>query len=589
MKIVSIKKRKNVKVPENSLTIDVRLKSNDARMQKNNDSKINVVKLNFDCVKAYKDKEKKFLDKQINHSSDKKTMENDKTFVPQKILKFDEKLIKNKKSNNIKLYQTALIDNLKLIIINGNKQNKKNNTKQKFTNEMIRIKLPENKSNSLFNNYKKYQNEFLSSAYNLNNPILIDSKINNSTITPRIYQFEKISKIDKIKKKKLSNNNSCNNFFTRPISNILQRRNHGEIPLYNNFPITFIKSYKSSSEKERDEKNSQALLKLRDFLDNYWDKRIELVTEFFYIYKIFENKYYKSQNLENFANFVYDNINENTKVFKGIIETRIPMKEIIDKGIKYNNFFPKKLRISRSASAIIKNTNSTNNHKYNKYLRINQTNYTIRKNNRFKHFNLGQSKSNETLLNSTNRSNRNYFNIDNYELYDKEKRKNEKIIKYRKFLDKNYGMKVNYKFMSKYNQKEKENYFNKRKIGTIFIPDKENLFNNIKKQTKYYKTKKSSFSNNINSSIFTFSEKDCNELYKELKETKENYINYGNENNENKKSEENNIWIKMYEDLKRNKFQKQPDIVLKKKKKLLEYIIFESIQKRKEFEKDLLK
>ena len=45
----------------------------------------------------------------------------------------------------------------------------------------------------------------------------------------------------------------------------------------------------------------------------------------------------------------------------------------------------------------------------------------------------------------------------------------------------------------------------------------------------------------------------------------------------------------MYEDIKKNNFDKHPETVLKKKKKLLEYIIFQNIKKRKELEKDLLK
>ena len=184
--------------------------------------------------------------------------------------------------------------------------------------------------------------------------------------------------------------------------------------------------------------------------------------------------------------------------------------------------------------------------------------------------------------------NENYINND-YQISDNETNQkinlNEKIEKYKKFLNKNYGVKVTNKFMRKYNQNEKNNYFNKRKVGTIDIPDKDNLINNINKQSNFYKLKSTSFSKRKSQSIHTFSENDFKELYNELKEAKQSYI-YDKKGNNNKKE---NIWLRMYEDVKKHKFEKRPELILKKKKKLLEYIIFQSIQERKQFEKDLLK
>ena len=52
--------------------------------------------------------------------------------------------------------------------------------------------------------------------------------------------------------------------------------------------------------------------------------------------------------MENFAHFVYDNIDNDINMVKRIIETRIPMKEIINKGIKYKNYKMKKLKKSNS-------------------------------------------------------------------------------------------------------------------------------------------------------------------------------------------------------------------------------------------------
>ena len=45
----------------------------------------------------------------------------------------------------------------------------------------------------------------------------------------------------------------------------------------------------------------------------------------------------------------------------------------------------------------------------------------------------------------------------------------------------------------------------------------------------------------------------------------------------------------MYEDAKKENFEKNPELILKKKKKLLEYIIYQNIKQRKEMEKDLFK
>ena len=122
-----------------------------------------------------------------------------------------------------------------------------------------------------------------------------------------------------------------NNLFDRPVSSILQKRNHQDLPIFLNSPITFVKNYKSNFEKETNEKNNIALLRLEDFLDIYWDRKIELVTEF--TYKINGSEYYKSKSLENLAQYVYDNINEDTNITRGVVEARIPLKKIIGKWI----------------------------------------------------------------------------------------------------------------------------------------------------------------------------------------------------------------------------------------------------------------
>ena len=258
-------------------------------------------------------------------------------------------------------------------------------------------------------------------------------------------------------------------------------------------------------------------MRLRDFLDIYWNKRLELVSEFFSTYKVYGDEYYTLKSLENFGHYVYDNIDDNTNVTKDIIETRIPMKEIIDKGIKYNNYSLKRLINSKSMQNMhnslgkkIKKKHLTSNNWYN--LNKPKNKKEINKYKRSNVYRKSQIFINKIDDNKLN----NYFYNDNYinNIFDVSDRESndkilssEKIEKYRKYLNKNYGAKVNIKFMRKYNQEEKDLYFNKRKVGTIDISNKNNLANNINKQSNFYKLKSTSFSGRNNQPIYTFSEK----------------------------------------------------------------------------------
>ena len=542
---------------------------------------------------------------------------NPNPIIQQKFLKLSKKKLSSLKNkfinrNNINIYQNALLDNLQLIITNSNHHPKKIKKKNILNNAESQMDLPKTnphstKNNSILNKYKGYQKHFFSSTYNLN---LNNDKTfysicpkRTSAMTPNIVGTPKeIKNTNKkpnknINKNKLHHNNSYNNFLSKPISNILQRKSHGEIPIFLNAPVTFVKNFKSNSEKERDEKNSLALFRLRDFLDIYWDKRIDLIMEFFSSYQIYGEEYYKNKSLENFAHFIYDNINKDTNVTKGLIETRIPMKEIIDKGIKYKNYCLRKIRKSKSMPKIndkenkkfLENWFYSQNSKDKHNVNTNVKNVFLRKSrtiDQIDNFNFNKF---------TCFYNDNYINNE-YQISENEKNQkmilNDKIEKFRKYLNKNYGVKVNNKFLKNYKRGEKLNFFSKRKVGTIDIKDKDNLVNNLNKQSNFYKLKSTNFSIRNNPSIHTFSEKDFKELYNELNEAKQNYINNenGNENEiNNNKCEENNIWVKMYEDVKKNKFERHPELILKKKKKLLEYIIFQYIQERKDFEKELLK
>ena len=594
MKIHSLNFRKE-DIPQNiSFTSNNTLKSNDK-----NRKDLNVKKI----IPLTKIKKKEKVNKDENKKTNYKNNINDEDqefnqIVPQKILKFNKKALSLKKKNlnekNIKLYQNALIDKLQFVVKNSNHPNKNKSLENANINKIeVQFNLSKKSSkNSLFNNYKDYQKEFFSSVYNFNSnqkySIIGLNKIKSSTLTP----------INNEPKNKNLKNNKNKSKFSRAVSNILQRKYHGKLPIFVNSTVSFMKNFKSNSEKERDDKNSHALLRLRDFLDIYWDKRKELVSEFFYTYKVKGDEYYTLKNLENFAHYVYDNIDDNTNVTKGIIETRIPMKEIIEKGIKYNNYYFKKLNNSKSLQKI--NNNSLNQRIKKKHLTGNNW-YNLNKTKKEKEINNYKRnnvyrKSQIFIKNLGDININNYFYNDNYinnkyDLSDRENNQqilsNEKIEKYRKYLNKNYGAKVYNKFMRKYNQEEKDLYFNKRKVGTIDISNKNNLVNNINKQSNFYKLKSTSFSVRNNQPIYTFSEKDFKELFNELEEAKESYL-YKNDN-KNRGNEEENIWTKMYENAKKEKFEKNPELILKKKKKLLEYIIYQNIKERKEMEKDLLK
>ena len=529
MKIHSLSYRKKGLYSNRSLIENNPLQSNEIKDQLKNNN-FDIVKINL--KKNTQDKDKSNSENKKYESKKTDDLENNENqqinqVVPQKILKFNKKSLTLKKKmlneKNINIYQNTLLDKLQLIITNN--KHSRNKIIKKVNNAEVQINLPPETNqnhNSLFDNYREYQKEFFSSSYNLNiyNHKKKDefTQIKSPSITPIYHQVNK-------NKKNIFNTNSHNSFNSRPISNILQRKYHGDLPIFLNSPVTFIKNFKSNSEKERDEKNSHALLRLRDFLDIYWDKRIELVTEFFSTYQINGDEYYTLKNLENFAHYVYDNINDNTNVTKGIIETRIPMKEIIDKGIKYKNYCLRKIRKIKSMPKIndkenkkfLENWFSFNNTKDKQNVNSHVKNVFFRKSRTIK------QTSNFNFNKFTCFYNDNYINNE-YQISENEKNQkmilNDKLEKFRKYLNKNYGVKVNNKFLKNYKKGEKLNFFSKRKVGTIDIQDKDNLVNNLNKQSNFYKLKSTNFSIRNNPSIHTFSEKDFNELYNELYEAK---------------------------------------------------------------------
>ena len=533
----------------------------------------------------------------INFKSPQKT-----NYIPQKILKLSSscnRSIRLRKSSALeknRIYKKAFLEHFQPLLMLNNQYYPKNKrqiniNKEKSNTEKTVDNNNNIKPNTIFETYKNYQKQFFSSAFSLNITNLNNhsfTNINNTNKNKNInyHSAEKNDKYtsmsntslnktnDNFNKKNKNTNNIKYNLLNHPrsVKNLLNQKNQDKIPMLLNTPVTFVKNFKSNSEKERDERNSIAILKLRNFLDKNWDKRLDYVREFFVLNKINDNEYYNNVSLENFAHFIHDNIDNDTNMLKGILETRIPMKQIIKKGIKFKNYSLKKLSKSNSMPSIKNKPSEKIDAKITKKMSLFINNFAL----------FGRKRK---LLSLNDK-----INNDKYQISEEgNERKNavrNKVIQFRKFMDRNYAANVNNKFMNHYNEAEKINYFNKRKVGTISIPDKNNLFNSIKKQAKFFKLKSTIYTNKTKS-IHSFSEKDFNDLYTELEQVKYDYINKIDKEPIDKDKE--NFWIKTYETLKKNKFEKQPENILKEKKKLLEYIIYQSIKERKEFERDILK
>ena len=505
--------------------------------------------------------------------------------IPQKkIIKLTKKPISLKKSgsigNNI-LYSDAFINNFKpLLLINNEKKQKNRRQVNKSKEKMEKNKTKEikTKPNSIFQQYRNYQKKFFSSANNFKINSLdincLSADLKNKFNSTSYSSLNKTNvKIKSRNKKNVKNNFKLIKNPPRCISNIINRKDLDNIPLIINSPVTFIKNFKSNSEKERDEKNSLALLKLRNVLDKNWENRLEYVKEFFLINQIKDNEYYNNIYLENFSHFIHDNIDKDTNMMKGIIETRIPMKEIIKKGIKFKNYSVKKL--------IKSNTMPIFNEKNKLRLKSNLLNKKV--SSLLKNVSFLRKKTKKLSLSE---------NInDKYQISEEGKNEKkalkDKIIKFRKFINKNYGVNIINKIMGRYNEEEKINYFNKRKIGTIYIPNKNNLVNSINKQTEFFKLRSTGYTSKIKS-IHSFSDKDINDLHTELVQVKEDFINNIDKKSIDKENEKN-YFIKTYMNLKKNIYKEQSENIIKGKKKLLEYIVYQTVRGRKAYINDILK
>ena len=441
--------------------------------------------------------------------------------------------------NDIALYQDFVLDGFKNVL-NINNISKKNVIER--LGDCIERKyqslehFEKNPKFAVFKNYKKYQK------------VVRGSEFDDEKKLRSVYNQSKISK-------NKGNNNSVStmvNFynvnkkkhFPYATYHILDKKNEGDFPLLLSAPISYVKKFNSFSEKERNEKNILSLLKLRHFLNNYWQERKEIIKEFFEKYNSNDSFLYEDNNLDNFAHFVKDNVDQKNNSIH--IETRLPMTEIILKGIKYKPFSNKKKNIKKDSKLL-----------------------------------------SDQLSKSTG------------ELVGNEDAKS-RIAKYRKYLNKNYKQSVTNKLLKGMSK----DFFGNKKFGYVEISDKNNLANNLEKQALYSKRYNSMSSGNFcKGSIKYFNDDDLKKLNEELSLVSNSIIKKF-ECAESKKTEEKILGEKKYKGLNDKIIDKlnqrlyytikekyhlsHPEVIPTQKKKLLEYIIVQKIKERKNFEQKLL-
>ena len=465
----------------------------------------------------------------------------DNKFLSKNGLKEKEK----KLDNDVSIYQDFIIDGYKNSLINTKKniiERLGDCIEKKYkTLELTKIQnIPKKK---IFDEYKRYQKVMIGTGY-----------INNNNRFNSIYDNQYYTHFNK----KMKNSYST--------SNILDKKNSGDFPLLLSSPISYIKKFSSCSEKERNEKNFIALLKLKHFLNMFWKRRTEIVKEFFNKFNLKEDFFYKEINLDNFANFINDNIKDDNDLNQSncFIETRLPMINIILKGIKYKSHL-KSQKIDKIEGK------------------------------KFKY------KKNSVLINYLNNSKDELSQEKEY--YDSLITK-ERIIKYKSFLDRNYKKSVTNRLLKGLTKEEKLNYFSKKKYGRVEIRDQNNLANNLEKQAIYdkrYNPKSKTFFNK--SSIKYYNNDDLKRLNDEL-----NFVSYSIvkkfENQNMKKTQEKILGSKrygglndkiidklnqrLYYTIKEKYHLNHPEVIPTQKKKLLEYIIVQKLQEKKNFEEKLL-
>ena len=561
MKITKIFRKEQSKTNNNSQIIN---KSNINSLN-NSKSCLNLLTSNNFHQKKEEKSQDKSIDK-INEKSKSKDIEKGKNTLdsfdfsnmkmPLNNIIVDNKFLsktglKPKKKNidnDLSLYQDFLIDGyLNSLSLSNNKKNvierlgdcieKKYQDIGLWNNNINNIKKENNKNKTIskekfFKEYHKYQKIMLDSA--LKNISVYESGIYNN-----------------------SNKKMKHSFST---SHILDKKNSGDFPLLLSTPSSYIKKFSSYSEKERNEKNILALLRLKHFLSMYWKKRKDIIKEFFDKYNLNEPLFYKDNYLDNFANYINDNVNNDNNLNNNIcnIETRLPMIDIILKGIKYKSYS----NIKRK---------KTNNNKINTKSPLNSSTDEL-------------SEENEYIDSLITKG---------------------RIAKYKSFLNRNYKTSVNNRLLKGLTKEEKLNYFSKKKYGRVEIRDKNNLVNNLEKQALYIKRFNPKSNRYFNkSSIKYYNNDDLKKLNDEL-----NFISYSIvkkfESESMRKTQEKILGTKKYKGLNDKIIDKlnqrlyytikekyhlnHPEVIPTQKKKLLEYIIAQKVQERKNYEQKLLK
>ena len=339
-------------------------------------------------------------------------------------------------------------------------------------------------------------------------------------------------------------------------SHILDSKGKDSFPILINSPLNIEKKFSSRSEKERNDKNVSALIRLKHYLTLYWKQRKEVIIEFFQKNNIYGNFFYKEKHLYNFANFINENVFDDKNGTKCNIETRYPMIEIVLKGINYKPVFNIKKK------EVNKNSNPAS---LRKSLKIGET-----------FDELNQEKEMADYMESK-----------------------DKVEKFRNYLDRNYKKSIIDKMLKRLTKEEKLVYFSEKKYGEIEIIDKQNLVNNIHKQALYQKIYDSLNEEKFSKkSINFFNNDDLQKLNEELKVAKDSIFRnslkkYKLKEQEKtpgiKKSTSNKRIIdklnqRLYYTTKEKYHQNHPEIIPKRKHKLLEYVIAQRIKERKEFE-----
>ena len=535
-----------------------KLKSKEKENENENDKKKDISQ---EIIKESEKSKSNIENKSNNALNLKRTVNNiivDNKFLSRSGVKERKKKI----DNDVALYQDFIIDGYNNALSNNKKNlierlgeciEKKHQTINFWKKNYKKIekleeshKIPKEK---LFKEYKNYQKSMFGTGF-VNDPK-----------TSSLYGNGYYTNISKKMKHSYST------------SNILDKKNSGDFPLLLNAPITYIKKFSSYSEKERNEKNILALLKLKHFLNMYWKQRKEIVKEFFNKYNLNDPLLFKDINLDHFANYVNDNISDDNDISENNcdIETRLPMIDIINKGIKYKPY----LNMKKNKNEIKNNINK----KFSKFKK-NKTRITI-----------------NNLSRSTDELSKEKEYLDSLITKDK-------ITKYKSFLNRNYKTSVINKLLKGLTKEEKLNYFSKKKYGQVEIRDKNNLANNLEKQALYirrFNAKSNKFFNK--SSIKYYNNDDLKKLNDEL-----NFVSYSIvkkfESESMKKNQEKILGDKKYKGLNDKIIDKlnqrlyytikekyhlsHPEVIPTQKKKLLEYIIALKVQERKNFEQKLL-